>query len=121
MDASLVFTATALTTFTATAKSTANEVVVPGVSGNLARDFTLQVDHSFRRWLLGTAKLGFGIDDYVGFSRTDQRWYASAALIYKLSRNVQLKGEVRRDWLNSSVPNVDYTATQFLLGVRLQD
>jgi len=33
----------------------------------------------------------------------------------------QLKGEIRRDWLNSSVPGVDYTANLFLLGVRWQE
>ncbi len=120
MDALLIYTATPLTTFTASAKSTVNEVILPGVSGDLARDFGLQVDHAFRRWLLGTAKLGFGIDDYVGLPRIDHRWYASAALTYKLTRNMQLKAEIRRDWLNSSVPGVDYVANQFLLGIRLQ-
>jgi hypothetical protein len=119
-DASLVFTATPLTTFTATARSTVNEVILPGVSGDLSRDFGLQVDHAFRRWLIGTAKLGYGIDDYVGLSRIDQRWYASVELIYKLTRNMQLKAEIRRDWLNSNTLGVDYAANQFLLGVRLQ-
>jgi hypothetical protein len=119
-DASLVYAATPLTTFTATAKSTVNEVILPGVSGDLARDFGLQVDHSFRRWLIGTAKIGYGIDDYVGLARTDQRWFASVAVIYKLNRDLQLKGEIRRDWLISSVPGVDYAANQFLLGLRLQ-
>jgi hypothetical protein len=42
------------------------------------------------------------------------------ALTYKLTRDMQLKAEIRRDWLNSSVPGVDYVANQFLLGVRLQ-
>jgi len=95
-------------------------VILPGVSGDLARDFGLQVDHSFRRWLIGTAKIGYGLDDYVGLARTDQRWFASVALIYKLNRDMQLKGEIRRDWLISSVPGVDYAANQFLLGLRLQ-
>ena len=119
-DASLVFTATPLTTFTATAKSTVNEVVVPGVSGDFSRDFGLQIDHSLRRWLLATAQLGYGTDDYVGLQRFDQRWFASFALIYKLSRDVQLKAQIRRDWIVSDAPGVDYAADQFLLGVRLQ-
>jgi len=32
-------------------------------------DLVLQVDHAFRRWLIATAKLGFGIDDYVARTR----------------------------------------------------
>ena len=119
-DASLVYAATALTTFTATASSTVNEVTVPGVSGDLSRTVALQVDHAFRRWLLGTAKIGFGIDEYVGLPRTDHSWFASLGLIYKLNRDIWLKGEIRRDWLASSAPGVDYAADQFLLGVRLQ-
>jgi len=120
LDASLIYAATPLTIITATARSTVNEVILPGVSGDLARDYSLQVDHAFRRGLIGTARLGFGTDDYVGFERIDHRWFASMALTYKLTRDMQLKAEIRRDWLNSSVPGVDYVANQFLLGVRLQ-
>ncbi len=120
IDASLVYAMTPLTTITAIARSTVNEVIVPGVSGDLSRDLGLQIDHAFRRWLLGTAKVGYGLDDYVGLQRQDQRLYASLALTYRLTRELQLKGEVRRDWLVSSVPGVDYVANQFLLGLRMQ-
>src|SRR5579883_3401402 len=85
-DASLIFTATPLTTFTATAKSTVNEVILPGVSGDFSHDYSLQIDHAFRRWLLATAQLGYGTDNYVGLNRFDQRWFASFTLIYKLSQ-----------------------------------
>jgi hypothetical protein len=119
-DASLIYAATALTTFTLIAKSGVNEVTVPGVSGDLSRDIALQVDHGFRRWLTGTAKFGFGTDDYVGLARADQRWFASLGIIYKLNRDLQLKGEIRRDWLVSNDPGAGYTADQVLLGVRLQ-
>jgi hypothetical protein len=119
-DASLIFAATPLTTFTATAKTTVNEVILPGVSGDFSHDYSLQIDHSFRRWLLGTVQLGYGTDNYVGLDRFDQRWFASFALIYKLTREVQLKAQVRRDWIVSDAPNVDYVADQFLIGVRLQ-
>jgi hypothetical protein len=119
-NASLIYSMTPLTTVTATATSAVNEVIVDGVSGNLSRDFSLQIDHALRRWLTGTAKFGYGTDDYVGLERHDQRFYASFALLYKLTRELQLKGEIRRDWLVSSAPGVDYTANQFLLGVRMQ-
>jgi len=120
LDAALVYTMTPLTTVTATAISTVNEVILPGVSGDLSRDFNLQIDHAFRRWLIGTAKVGYGNDNYVGLDRIDQRMYASIALTYKLTRELQAKAEVRRDWLVSSVPGVDYAANQFLLGLRMQ-
>jgi hypothetical protein len=120
IDASLVFAATSLTTITGTARSTVNEVILPGVSGDLAHDYTLQIDHSLRRWLIATAQLGYGTDEYIGLDRFDRRYFASFQLLYKLSRDVQLKAQVRRDWVASSLPGFDYTADQFLLGVRLQ-
>ena len=45
---------------------------------------------------------------------------SSGALTYKLNRMAQVKGEVRQEWLRSTVPGVDYAATVFLLGMRLQ-
>jgi hypothetical protein len=119
-NASLIWTATALTTVKLSGTSTVGESNVPGVSGVLYRDVGLQVDHSFRRWLVGTVKLGFGLDDYVGMSREDKRFSIGAGLTYKLSRSMQIKGEVREEWLRSNMTGNDYNATVFLLGVRLQ-
>ena len=119
-DASLVWTANALTTVTLTGKSAIGESTNAGTSGVLYRDIGMQVDHSFRRWLIGSAKLGFGLDDYVGTLRTDKRFSAGAGLTYKISRSIQLKGEFRQDWLRSNVSGVDYTASIFMLGLRFQ-
>jgi len=41
-------------------------------------------------------------------------------LAYKLSRDFQIRGEIRRDWLNSSVVGVDYVADTYLLTLRWQ-
>jgi hypothetical protein len=119
-NTSLIWTANALTTVKLSATSTVGESTVSGVSGVLYRDVGLQVDHSFRRWLIGSVKLGFGVDDYVGMSREDKRFTAGVGLTYKFNRSVQLKGEFRQDWLRSNVTGNDYTASIFLLGLRLQ-
>jgi len=118
------------------------ESTIEGVSGVLSRDIGLQVDHSFRRWLIGSVKLGFGMDSYKGSTislgdpplcdcvvttpggtsadRIDQRYYAGLGLTYKLNRSAQIKGEVREDWLRSNITSNNYSATTFLLGLRLQ-
>ena len=119
-NASLIWTASALTTAKLSATSAVGELSVPGVSGVLYRDVGLQIDHALRRWLIGTVKVGFGLDDYVGMDRTDKRFSVGAGLTYKLNRSAQIKGEVRQDWLRSNVTGNDYSATVFLLGVRLQ-
>jgi hypothetical protein len=120
-DASLIWTASALTKVTLTAKTSVYESTDPQVSGVLARDFGVQVDHSFRDWLIGTLKFGYGLDDYVGTTQVDNRFSTGAGLTYKMNRNVQWKGEVRREQRSSNVAGQDYTANIFLLGLRLQD
>jgi hypothetical protein len=131
-DASLIWSATPLTTVTFTAKTSADETTVAGVSGVLTRDFGLQVDHSFRRWLIGTVKVGYGLDDYVisdtancgclvpPSERQDRRFSVSAGVTYKFTREVQAKGELRQEFRRSSQPGNDYTATIVLVGLRLQ-
>jgi hypothetical protein len=119
-DASLVWTANALTAVKLTGKSSVGESTVTGVSGVIYRDLGLQLDHSFRRWLIGTVKVGVGLDDYVGLSREDRRFSAGVGLTYKLNRSAQIKGEFRQDWLRSNVTGNDYTASVFMLGLRFQ-
>jgi hypothetical protein len=142
-NASLIWTADALTTVKLTASSTVGESTVSGVSGILYRDVGLQIDHALRRWLIATAKFGFGVDSYKGGidtsagsaaicdcvistpgetspDRQDLRYEVGFGLTYKLSPEVQLKGEVRRNWAHSNVAGNDYTSNIFLLGLRIQ-
>jgi hypothetical protein len=120
VDASLVWLPTGLTTVKLTAKTSANESTLTDVSGVFTHDYGLQVDHAFRRWLIATARVGYGLDDYVGSDREDDRYTASLGLAYKLSRTWQVKGEVRREWLKSNVPGADYTANIAMVGLRWQ-
>ena len=120
VDGSLVWRPTGLTTARLTAATTTAESTLAGVSGVFTRTFGLQVDHAFRRWLIGTAKVGFAIDDYVGSNRLDHRYTASLGILYTLSRSWQVKGEVRQDWLKSNVSGADYTASIASVGLRWQ-
>lgn len=120
-DASLIWSATGLTKVTFTARSSVYESTDPDVSGVLARDAGVQIDHAFRDWLIGTVKFGFGLDDYVGTTQVDNRYTVAAGLTYKMNRNVQWKGEIRREQRTSNVAGNDYAANIFLLGLRLQE
>ena len=93
---------------------------VPGVSGQFTREVTLQVDHAFRRWLIATGKFLYGNDDYVGSDRDDNRYSVSAAITYKLTRDLWLKSEYRHDWLRSSVSSANYDADVILFTLRAQ-
>jgi hypothetical protein len=120
LDASLIWIPTGLTTVKFNARTTADESTLAGVSGVLSRNVSLQVDHAFRRWLIGTARLGYGLDDYVGSIREDDRYVAAAGITYKLTRAWQIKGELRQEWLKSNVPGNDYTASIAQVGLRWQ-
>ena len=119
-DGSLVWAATGLTNVTLTAKSSVNELIRPGESGYLSQDVGVQVDHAFRRWLVGSLRFGVGFDTYECICQYDQRYALAAALTYKATRTVQIKGEVRREMMRSNDAGRDYTADIVLLGVRLQ-
>jgi hypothetical protein len=118
IDGSLAWQATGLTTATLTASSRAEETILAGVSGAFRRDVGVTVDHAFRRWLIGTVKLGYGFDEYVGLGRDDKRMSFSAALTYKFNREWSVKGEIRQDWLRSNTSGVDYDATAYLVGLK---
>jgi hypothetical protein len=120
LDASLIWVATGLTTVKFAATTRADETTLAGSPGTLRHDVGLQVDHAFRRWLVGTIRVGFGQDNYVGVDRIDNRTSLAAIITYKINREIWLKGEYRREWMNSTAPNVDYTADIFLAGIKLQ-
>jgi hypothetical protein len=120
VDGALLFTPSALTAVKFNAVTTTGELIVVGASGVLRRDYTLEVDHDFRRWLTGVMRLGYGVDNYIGMDRLDHRYFISTALTYKFTREVWLRGEFRHDWLNSNVLNTDYQSNLFLLTLRLQ-
>jgi hypothetical protein len=120
LDGSLTWVVSALTTAKFTAVTRADESRVVGVSGVFTREVALQVDHAFRRWLVATAKVLYGNDDYVGSPRDDNRYSVSAAITYKLTRELWLKSEYRHDWLRSSVASANYDADVILLALRAQ-
>jgi hypothetical protein len=119
-DGALIWQATALTSAKLTASSLVSESTVPGVSGELSRDLAIEVDHAFRRWLIGALQVGYGQDNYVGEGRLDNRYFASVGMTYKLNRDIWLKTEVRQNWLQSNFSGASYQSTSVLAGVRLQ-
>ena len=118
--ASLTWLVTPLTTVRLLADSSVDESQLFGVSGVLTRTYTFEVDHDFRRWLTGIGRFTAGTIDYQGGTRSDKFYSASANVLYKLNRELWLKGEIRHDWLDSNLPGFSTRATVVMLGVRLQ-
>jgi hypothetical protein len=117
---SLIWKPTGLTIVTVAAQSSIDESTLPGVSGVITRSYNAQVEHAFRRYLIATLKAGFTTADYDGSDRFDKIHSVGGDLVYKFTRDVHLKAQLRHDWLTSTIPDADYQATLFMLGVRLQ-
>jgi hypothetical protein len=117
---SLIWKPTGLTTVTFGAQSSIDESTLPNVSGVITRSYNAQVEHAFRRYLIATLKAGYTTADYDGSDRFDKIYSVGGDLVYKFTRDLQLKAQLRHDWLTSTIAGADYQATLFMLGVRLQ-
>jgi hypothetical protein len=118
---SLTWTATPLTTAKFYSDTSIGETTLPGVSGVLAHIYTVEVDHDFRRWLTAIGKFTFGTFDYQGDNRRDKSYSLEGDLVYKMTRNLWVKGTLRRDVLDSNIPRTSTASTVAMLGVRVQN
>ncbi|UPJ51047.1 outer membrane beta-barrel protein [Bradyrhizobium sp. 200] len=121
VSSSLVWTATPLTTAKFYSDTTITETTLPGTSGVLTHVYTVEVDHDFRRWLTAIGKFTWGDLDYQGNPRRDKIYAVSGEAIYKMNRNLWLRGTLRRDWLDSNLPGNSTASTVVMLGVRVQN
>jgi hypothetical protein len=120
-SSSLTWTATPLTTAKFYSTTSIDETIVPGVSGVLTHTYTFEVDNDFRRWLTAVGKFTYGTYDYQGDGRFDRTYSLEGDLIYKLTRELWIKGTLRHDILDSNVPLASSASTVVMLGVRVQN
>jgi hypothetical protein len=120
-SASLVWTATPLTTAKFYSDTQIAETTLAGTSGVLVHTYSFEVDHDFRRWLTAIGRFTYGTYDYQGDNRTDKTYSLEGNLIYKLTRSLWIKGTLRHDILDSNVPLSSSNATVVMLGVRAQN
>jgi hypothetical protein len=120
-SASLIWSASPLTTAKFNSDTQVAETTIPGSSGVFVHTYTFEVDHDFRRWLTAIGKFTYGTLDYQGADRNDATYSLEGDVIYKMTRNLWIKGTLRHDVLDSSVANASSKATVVMLGVRLQN
>jgi hypothetical protein len=124
IDGTLIWHPSALTNITVNARTSFDESALANVSSIYQRDFSLQLDHFFRRYLIGSARIGYGYDVYEGSTRRDDRLTFAGAMTYRFDRNLSMRGELRQERLTSTgaaataIP--DYTANIIFVGLRLQ-
>ena len=96
------------------------EIAEAGTSGVLRRDGTIEIDHQFQPWLIGTVTAGYGQDQFVGTTRVDDRYFVDIGMLYKVSRLLQLKANLRQESTRSNVQENNLTATVVQVGARIQ-
>ena len=102
------------------AKSQVAEITEAGISGVLRRDVTVEVDHQFQPWLIGTFTTGYGRDTFVGSTRVDNRYFMDIGMLYKVSRLLQLKANLRQEATRSNIVQNNLNATVVSVGARVQ-
>ena len=108
------------TTLQFSAKSQVAEIAEAGISGVLKRDVTVELDHQFQPWLVGTLMTGYGADVFVGSTRVDNRYFVDLGMLYKVSRLLQLKANLRQEMTRSNVMENNLNATIVSVGARVQ-
>ena len=119
-DANLVWQFSKETTIQFGAKSQVVEIAEAGTSGVLKRDGTIEIDHQFQPWLIGTLTAGYGQDQFAGTTRVDDRYFLDVGMLYKVSRLLQLKANVRQESTRSNMQENNLTATVVQVGARIQ-
>jgi hypothetical protein len=121
-DASLVWTATALTKVTLRGATTLDETTVAGVSGAITQRAGIEVSHALLRNLTLTATGSWQNATYPGANPGIAQTLFQAGLRaeYSLTRSMVVKGSFTSQRMISSTPGTDYTANIVMVGLRLQ-
>ena len=121
VDASLIWSPTALTTVTLKAATALNETVLAGASADLNRTYSIDIAHAFTRAVTLGLTGTYAIDQYIGASTRDVSTTLAARAEYHLNRNVVLKASASHQIFSSNQVGSNYVSDVFMLGVKLQD
>ena len=120
LDASLIWSATPLTTVTLKTSTSLFDTTNPGDSGAVTRDYTIDVSHALRRNLTLGATAGYSTDVYAGAPLHDSTTSFGLRADYNLNRDIVLRASASRAQYVSSAPGSNYINNVFMLGLRLQ-
>jgi len=120
VDASLIYTPTALTTVKLTAATTLNETTYAGASGALSRTYSAQLSHDLFRNLTISGVGTYFTNEYQGVQAVEHGYSAGVKLDYKITRSIAFRLSYAHERLNSSAPNANYTANVIMAGFRFQ-
>jgi len=116
----LEWEATRMTTVRLTGSRQVVDATMPGVGGIFYAIGGIGVDHELTPEILLNADFSYYNGDYVGSTREDQGYRASAGVDYRLNRTVHLSLLYNFDDRDSNAAGQSFTRNQVTFGVRLQ-
>jgi len=120
VEASVLWSASPLTTVRLRGQSTIEETTLPFSSGATTQSATLEVQHDLRRNLSVVAAVSASDTRYDGVRLEEQTLTGTVRIDYRLTRSVALRASFTHERLKSTSPGADYTANVFLVGLRFQ-
>lgn len=120
IDADLAWQVTPLTVLQFTASSEVAETTTAGSGGVMERNYGLEARHSFTKYLVGLAGLGYLTRDFVGAGITEEQLTAAVGSEYYLNRWAVLFARYEHTDFQSSQPASSYTVEEVQAGVRLR-
>jgi hypothetical protein len=120
IDASLIWSATPLTTVTLKTSTSLADTTNAGDSGAVTRSYTIDVSHALLRNLTLGASAGYLTDVYAGAPLHDATTSFGLRADYNVTRDIVLRASASHAQFISSAPGSNYINNVFMLGLRLQ-
>jgi hypothetical protein len=120
VDASLIWSATPLTTVTLKTSTSLADTTNAGDSGAVSRSYSIDVSHALLRNLTLGATAGYATDIYAGAPLHDSTVNFGLHADYNVNRDIVLRASATHAQYASSAPGSNYIANVFMLGLRLQ-
>lgn len=120
INASLVWSPTALTTVTLKTQTLLLDALDSAASADIARSYSLDLSHSLTRQIMLGLNGVYVTDNDVGTYGNDRSLTLGARAEYHLNRDVVLKASASHTDFQTTLANSNYTSNVFLLGIRFQ-
>jgi hypothetical protein len=111
--------ATPLTKITMRGSAERGETTTTGASSVLTRKAQIDVSHALTHDVKITGSARYVTTSYDGITLNQDQWRGRLGAEYSLSRSVLLRGSYAYSVLRSSTPTSNYSASTFLVGVKL--
>jgi hypothetical protein len=120
IDASLIYSPTALTTVTLTAATDIEETTLQNASGVVAHTLSLKVTHDLLRNLRLTAIGTYQINNYVGQPDIEHYYSGEFDVDYHVTRSIVITGQYKYQNFTSTESFSNYTDNMFMAGLKFQ-